>query len=268
MLFFAFLTQLRPSASSVPVFISSSCEHSVVVVAMAGRVPGRGSGLWTTAADVAEIPTAPPKPSINGAAVSRVMRQVMAHNKVVECEEMWAARKLQQQQEALAAARREDEEHAEEAGPELQLRAQSAVGMPCAADAPRREGAALAEGQMTCTVEKMEKDTASASASLCFVPRIGGCVTMKSLWEAREAAAQRKLRALVADSPASTSRPTLVGRDTDQDARVERKRHEKRERKAARAERRVARKEKKAAKKARLRRSHSSPVPASSSGET
>jgi hypothetical protein len=214
------------------------------------------------------MPTAPAKPSIDGAVMGRVMRQVMAHNKVVECEEMWAAHSLQQHELA------EDKEHPGQSGSQAQLRAQPGAGTSAAAVPPRLEGvehftpatgSEAAQGQATCTGRNMEMTTASGSASAA--PRACGCVTAESLREAREASARRKLRALAPDAPppCTSISPTRVARDEDLDDRAERKRH-RRERQTARAERRVAKKEKKEAKKARLRKATDG-SPASSTGD-
>lgn len=182
---------------------------------MAGKLRC-GPGLWKTAADVAEVPgVVAAKPSVNGTAASRFVLQAAAHNKVVECEEMWAARRLQQEMEERGEERLERGRH-----PGSSRAVQRVVESSRGGTAPRDEPHGTGRRRAPVTTE--------------------------SIMEAREAAARRKLKSVAAAKvreAVEASCGGLVGR--------EERRRAKAARKAARAERRTSKAEMRAAKKAR-----------------
>jgi len=179
---------------------------------------------------MAEVPgAASAKPSVDSAAASRVMRQVLASNKVAECDEMWAARRLQQAGE-LDAGR-----------------------WPA-----RRGGGGASERRAT---------SEGAVASLPGTSPRNPTITPDLLREAREAARQRKLRAASEDA-ARVERDSLGadGAAVAEGARPCSEGTGRSERKRRKRERKEAKSERKAAKMAKRRRRASSDSSSSSGG--
>eukprot|EP00967_Tisochrysis_lutea_P057068 scaffold72298_cov28-Tisochrysis_lutea.AAC.2 len=195
-------------------------------MSLGGRA--RYTGLWTSSVEESDMGAVTPKPSVDRAAVGRVLRQVMAHNKVVECEEMWAAHQIQ----------RESNLPSELMGAPARVIKGEVELLPSHAVCPHA-GAPPASGSRAATE----------------APGCRSNVSTEAIQEAREAAAQRKLQALKQvqemEEAMVVSKQHAASGSSKEDEGRKRRKHERKE---AKALRRAAKKAKKAARRAKRRR--------------